>query len=317
LYDLQQHCATYLTLANRDAQDSFMMYSFLRNSIGEKARKKMVTEDSKFRVTNQHIPSGPCFLKVLLMKFGVETNATTFHLRETLHDLPKKMKSFNDNIDDFNQYVSAQVEDLAAGGQTSDDLLVYLFRSYLVVKDTNFNSYIRRKKEEYDEPRNIPFPPEELMDLALTKYLQLKQEGVWKAKTKEEEQITALTAKLKAAQDTLDNLQKAKPNDSSKSSSESSSEGKAKKKKKKGNEDFPAWKTKRPEGGKGALEKNGKTYKWCNHHGYYTASHSTEECNLTNQQKKDRKEKMKKAENDKKLKLAAAAVEEENPFHDK
>ena len=62
-----------------------MMYSFLRNSIGEKARKKMVAEDSKFRVTNQHIPSGPCFLKVLLMKFGVD-----FHLREPYMISPRK-----------------------------------------------------------------------------------------------------------------------------------------------------------------------------------------------------------------------------------
>ena len=34
--------------------------------------------------------------------------------------------------------------------------------------------------------------PERLMDLALTKYLQLKQEGVWRAKSKQDERYIAL-----------------------------------------------------------------------------------------------------------------------------
>ena len=38
--------------------------------------------------------------------------------------------------------------------------------------------------------------PSHLMDLALTKYLQLKQEGVWRAKSKQDEQYIALMARL-------------------------------------------------------------------------------------------------------------------------
>ena len=62
-----------------------------------------------------------------------------------------------------------------------DDLVMNLFRAYLTVRDHQFLGYIIcRKKEIYDEmmdPNELT--PERLMDLALTKYLQLKQEGVW------------------------------------------------------------------------------------------------------------------------------------------
>ena len=133
------------------------------------------------------------YLKVLLLCFAVETNATTYHIRQTLQDLPKKMRAVNDNIDEFNQFVNAQVADLAAGGQTTDDLVMNLFRAYLTVRDHQFLGYIRRKKEIYDEmmdPNELT--PERLMDLALTKYLQLKQEGVWRAKSKQDERYIAL-----------------------------------------------------------------------------------------------------------------------------
>ena len=67
-------------------------------------KKRMAKEDDKFRVTNTHIPSGTAYLKVLLLRFPVETNATTYHhIRQTLQDLPKKMRAVNDNIDEFNQ----------------------------------------------------------------------------------------------------------------------------------------------------------------------------------------------------------------------
>ena len=233
------------------------------------------------------------------------------------------MKAFNDNVDEFNQYVSAQVEDLAAGGQTSDDLLVYLFRSYLVVKDNSFRAYMQRKKELYDERGNVPMPPEELMDLALTKYLQLKQEGTWKAKSKEEEQIIALTAKLKEAQDTLHSLKSASSDKPNSGSSNSGNSGKKKDKKKdKDNKGISAWKKVRPKGGEGTLERNGKKYKWCDHHHYYTISHATKECTMSDEEKKERKAKRESSNEDKKLKLTAnVAIEEDdssnsNSFHD-
>ena len=208
LQDVQNHAAIYANQQVRDAQNSYMMYEFLCGSLRETAKKKMANEDDKFRVTNTHIPSATAYLKVLLLCFAVKTNTTTYHIRQTLQDLPKKMRAVNNNIDEFNQFVNAQVANLTAGGQTTDDLVMNLFRAYLTVRDHQFLGYICHKKEIYDEmmdPNKLT--PECLMDLALTKYLQLKQEGVWRAKSKQDEWYIALAARLNEQNQTILALQ--------------------------------------------------------------------------------------------------------------
>jgi hypothetical protein len=91
------------------------------------------------------------------------------------------------------------VQDLAAGGETSSNLIVYVFNSYLKVKDTAFVRYIERKKEAYDDGSE-DISVETLMDLALIKFNQLKQAKVWKAKSPKQEQVFTLMAELKQAQ---------------------------------------------------------------------------------------------------------------------
>ena len=85
------------------------------------------------------------------------------------------------------------------------DLIVFLFTSYLSVKDSEFVEYIKLKKLAYDEaaPGANALTPEHLMSLALSKYHQLKQANVWRQKSKAEETIIALTAKLKQAETLL------------------------------------------------------------------------------------------------------------------
>ena len=116
----------------------------------------------------------------MLTEFAAATNATSYHIRENLHNLPKKMKSLNDDIERFNTYVKVQLADLAAGGQSTMDLIVFLFTSYLSVKDCEFVEYIKLKKLAYDEavPGANTLTPEHLMSLALSKYHQLKQANV-------------------------------------------------------------------------------------------------------------------------------------------
>jgi hypothetical protein len=63
------HAATYVGQQTRLAQDSFMMYEFLRNSLTDSARIRLSVESDKFEINN--IQDGPSYLKVLLIKFYV------------------------------------------------------------------------------------------------------------------------------------------------------------------------------------------------------------------------------------------------------
>ena len=67
------------------------------------------------------------------------------------HNLPKKMQLRNNDIKRFNTYVKVQLADLAAGGQSTMDLIIFLFSSYLTVKDRKFVEYIKLKKSAYNE----------------------------------------------------------------------------------------------------------------------------------------------------------------------
>jgi hypothetical protein len=119
------------------------------------------------------------------------------------------MKDLKSNVTKFNDHISEIVVELTTGSETSSDLIMYVFHSYLSIEDQEFKWYIQNQKEKYDEgDQSITVTT--LMSKALTKYNQLIQSKTWKAKSPEEEKLITLTAQLKVAKDKLDELSKQK-----------------------------------------------------------------------------------------------------------
>lgn len=252
------------------------MYEFIRDSLTESARVRLSVEKEKFLLNDT--PDGPCYLKVLLIKFFVETTATNFYLRESLSLLPTKIKELKSDIAKFNDHVDSIVLDLAAGGETSSDLLMYLFKSYLLVEDKVFNQFILNKKEKYEEG-DPAITPQALMDMALIKFNTLRQSKTWKVKTPEEEKLIALTAQLKEVKDKITELArkraptiKTDPKKQSSGTSNSDGEGTDHKKRK----ETDPWRKER-KSNEIKMEREGKTYHWCTHHGYW-CEHETKDC---------------------------------------
>lgn len=255
LENVHAHANTYVGQQTRQAQDAAWMYEFLRDSLTEAARSRVALRSSYFTIGGTS--DGPSYLKTILMTFYVETNATNFFLREQLHSLPDKIVELKSNIPDFNEYVRETVVDLASGGgEINDDLLVYLFKSYQKVEDHAFQNWITRKREDYDDGRELP-TVETLMSHAETKFQQLKLAGKWKAKSPAESQIIALTAQLKATEERLSALSK-KGGSPTKKGSDTDD----KKPKSEGKRSYPAWRYERT-GEQAKLDKDGKTYWWC------------------------------------------------------
>jgi hypothetical protein len=267
LENVRAHAATYIVQENRMAQDAYWMYEFLRDSLMDAARICLSVESMRYIVNGRE--DGPSYLKALLIKFHVETNATNFHLKESLSLLPNRMKGLKSNVVKFNDIVSSIIVDLAAGGETSSNLIVYVFQSYLSIEDQEFKRYIQNKKEKYDKG-NPAITAQNLMTMALTKYNQLVQSKTWKAKSPEEEKLIALTAQLKAAKDKIDELSKQKKKTSptmseKKDDSPAKSSSPNKKSANKSNK-YPDWKFERT-GNQTTMERNSKTYHWCENHG--------------------------------------------------
>ena len=265
LENVHTKALTYVSQQTRTAQNAYWMYKFLHDSLlTDSACICITVKSAQFKVNGRE--DGPCYLKVLLIKFHVETNATNFHLHKSLTLLPSKMTEYKFDIAQFNDHVQAIIVKLAAGGETSSDLLIHLFCSYLTVEqDKEFNHYIQGKKEKYEEG-DPEITVQNLMSLALTKYNTLVQAKVWRAKTPEEEKLITLTAQLKAAKEQIAALNKKKQSTTSNSATSNKSNTSL------GNRNnhtprkptipawLPAW-HKEKKGNK--LEKDGKSYLWC------------------------------------------------------
>jgi hypothetical protein len=262
--DVQAHARTYIGTQSRIAQDSSMMYIFIKDSLTKGARTKMATEHQQYDINGT--PDGPCFLKALLATYFVETIATNFVLRERLIDLPNAMKRLKFNVSNFNSYVNEITLNLTSGGETSTDMIVYLFKAYREVKDANFLTYMAHKKEAYEDG-TLPMTPLTLMSLALTKYNLLQSQKTWLHKTKEEDQLVALTAQLKAANVKLQELSKVSQTPTT---TRSPHPGKHKDK------HLDAWYFENPDN-LDKMSKDGVTYYWCSYDKRW-GNHKTAKC---------------------------------------
>ena len=149
---------------HRQRQNDYQAYSFLSSTADLEGHLKLLAETDKY-VVNGHY-SGVLYLKLMTLKAIVDTRATASHMRENLTNLDTYMISTaRSNIKEFNQYVKVNREGLRARGQTTDDLMVNLFKGYLKVEDRDFVQYMKMKKSFYDDGNDLTV--DELMQLAL------------------------------------------------------------------------------------------------------------------------------------------------------
>ena len=106
----------------------------------------MQEEQYKITVCANSYYSVPLYLNDLVDITHIDTRSTASHLRETMSILDKYIVTFDYDIETFNQYVDAQRSPLLSKGQTSNNLLVNLFKAYLLIPDVTFTNYIEKKR---------------------------------------------------------------------------------------------------------------------------------------------------------------------------
>jgi hypothetical protein len=277
---LRQQVETYAGTESRAAQDSFAMYTFLIHSLEKTFHQRISYRKDEYTVNG--MGSGVLLLKVILSAVHHDLKGQATTIRDRLVDLPSHIKTLKYDVEKFNDYVKEQIAQLEARGETSTDLVTYLFRAYQTVPDKDFADYIKQKKSKMEDGEE-DYTPQQLMQLAINKYKLITDQQKWLSKSDEEEQIIALMAELKDLK--KKNLQlsdKLKPRagtSSNKGTRRGRNNAKGKDDKDtsdKGEQKIPAWKRTR----KGnTLKRNGKTYHWCTHHKFYTM-HKSEDCSL-------------------------------------
>ena len=287
---IEEYVRTYSTApagqpvpVTRRYQNDFQFYHCLTASLSDAGQLKVLAERHSYMINDR--PSGSLFFKLLMQQAIVDTRATASHYRENLSNLDSYIGTVDSNIRLFNHYVKINRDGLISREESIDDLMVNLFKGYLHASDREFVTYMKTKKDQYDEGADIT--AKQLMQLALNKYETLVTEGNWKARTPEQDQLLALTAQFDKIHDENLRLSKAlktdkNPNpkgDNKKKSDKSKPKKKVNKNKKRQQEDM-AWKKTPPrDGDPHTKQVNNKTWHWCPDHMAW-GWHDPAECRL-------------------------------------
>ena len=221
-----------------------------------------------------------CF-KLLMSKAVVDTRATASYLRENFTSLDTYMTTVHSNVELFNIHVKENRQGLKARGESTDDLMINLFKGYMAASDKEFAKYIHTKKDEYDEGKDIS--EDRLMRMALNKYTNMKRDGEWNAPSAEQKQIVALKASLEEVKKESLQLSRSlkdggKFTNKGKYPKKEGKTPKPKKGKDQGKEEGWAWKKVPPsEGQSQQKQKDGKSYNWCKYHQAWVL-HDPSEC---------------------------------------
>ena len=155
LQDMQAKALTYVGIQGREAQDTYMLYNFLIESLTDSFRAQVLLYEQDYTITpmggQPSMKDGPTLLKRLIMLTYIDNRATTAHIQETLIDMANRLTNLQGDITSFNNWVREQVRQLAARGTSAPDLLTYLWKTYLQAPDAEFKRYIKTLKAEYED----------------------------------------------------------------------------------------------------------------------------------------------------------------------
>ena len=93
--------------------------------------------------------------KLLMSKAMVDTRAIASYLRENLVSLDTCMVIVHSNVELFNLHIKDNRQELKARRESTNDLIINLFKRYMAASNKEFTKYIRSKKDEYDEGKII------------------------------------------------------------------------------------------------------------------------------------------------------------------
>jgi hypothetical protein len=278
LPELHAHVNTFIDTPTHVSQNDYQLYVCLTRSVDVATKETMENEQALYHagtvipanaVEPDLYPSGLLYAKVLLTKAQADSQATITHARSNLIALDQYMARLpNSDVKEFNDYVKCQLQTLTARGETTNNLILFLFRGYMMAKCPTFIDFITRKEEGYTAD-GVAYTPESLMSMAEKYYEILKLKGTWTATTPRDEQVLALTAEIAALKEGR-KPKKEKDRNTFKSKMSPSERFTGEQ----------AWKAVTPKNGEAHSKPVRKLiFHWCPHHGFWTA-HKPEDCTL-------------------------------------
>ena len=121
LEQVTEHARTYMHGINRSAEDASQMFHFLMVSLTPEGSSKIAVWYHE--LMDEGLGNGPILLRVIIRESDMDTNASERHLRQKIRTLDTYIPSIDHDIIKFNIYVKEIVNELAANGHTTSDLI--------------------------------------------------------------------------------------------------------------------------------------------------------------------------------------------------
>jgi hypothetical protein len=139
----------------------------------------------------------PLLHKKVMALATINSVTTTKTLRSNLREILMYCATIKGNINLLHSYFNNNYFQIIAQGETDNNPVDILFTAHSVVPCAHLCLYSKGKRDNYTDSM-ATYTHEQLIQLALNKYNLLMQEGIFGAKSLEEEKIIAMQAELTA-----------------------------------------------------------------------------------------------------------------------
>jgi hypothetical protein len=190
--DLRKNNVATTHAEARPEIDARMMFDCLKDSIGEKVKRKL----SAYMKTINY--DGPTLLKHILQDTFTMTQASVFMTKKRLSDL--SLKTYKQDVHAMNLDVNDMLQTIAAFGDAHSkiDLMIQLFQGYMDSNNAEFRGHIEFLRSKYTVG-DLP-EPHILMTEAASKFDELTKMRSYTKQSqqadKKDDAILALTAKV-------------------------------------------------------------------------------------------------------------------------
>jgi hypothetical protein len=220
---------------------------------------KLNVDATPFTINGEQ--DGLCFLRAIISKAQVDTVGTVHSLRNALGKLVVKIVECAGDIEKFHMHVNTLTNALDSYGQVYPELIVNLFKSYELIEDAKFSTYVQYVHFGYSTDPTT-YNARTLMNSIENNYRLRIKAGTWPKSVSDKEgvnSIAALQAKIQAMNVAMGNNR----NNDNKS---------------KAYDEKYAWKKTAPKDGESKTKPyEDRTYHWCGKHKLWTI-HMEAEC---------------------------------------
>jgi hypothetical protein len=200
LVKLQTECKDFLKAGGarcnqRASQNNQMMAECIMKMLSTSAQAQLLPFCNK--IEHNNMVYTPLLHKKVMAFVTIDSVATTKTLRSNLREISMYCTTIKGNIDLLHSYFNKNYSQIIARKATVNNPVNILFTAYSVVPCAHLCLYIKGKHDDYNNG-TATYTHEELILLTSNKYNLLVQEGIFGAKSLEEEKIIAMQAELTA-----------------------------------------------------------------------------------------------------------------------